>query len=1403
YLSGMEFNSLRTSVSSSIVCPRLAALFTKERRVSFFIPFSGSHNRKDRVTFDSSRSYASPVVVFSNHWDSLDLLCEIRVSQIEDLEKSSKIWGFLDNSNRLMNRLRVRSLFSSKTGARYYSIDDLSSISAKDRTGHGTHVASIVAGNYVKGASYFGIADGVAKGGIPSARLAVYKVCDVVCHTTDLLSAFDYAIADGVDVLSVSMALDTTLGFTIDPIVIGSLHAVRRNILTSVAAGNEGPDLGSIKNSAPWMLTAGASDIDRRIIAKVRLGNGTIIEGQGVNAFPSSYRSDKHELSSTMLREVPKVQILKSEVVHNSDARLVATFSSRGPSKFVPNIIKPDVTAPGVEVLAVFSHKAAPSEYPIDNRSVEYNILSGTSMACPHVTAAAVYVKSFHPSWSPSAIKYALMTTAWKFFDGLHPEAEFAYGSGHINALMATDPGLVYETRVEEYQSLTATNASFPSDREINYPSMAALVDKQSFVMSIPRTVRNVGQANSTYVAVIDGELSYLRISVEPSTLQFTALNENLSFVVTVRGKRMKPLTTRRASLVWTDGVQKAIHMQIILEANGLWEMIEPNEKTQADNKKDKTAIAFLYQALPEEQLLQITKHKTAKAIWDALKTRHIGEERVQQASQSGHTMEDETLVRKLLNAIPDRYLQIVASIKHYSYLSEMTMEEAIGRLKTYEERIKYKRDKQVNNQKSLMFTRHEGQRKPFREYGHGRFNQSRGREQGKNNYQSKKEERVSFEEDTRDKSQVTCYRCHKLRHYAYESKVKAAIYRVMPFGAGTLPVRYLDWVKELRLLFGLIIGSSLVHYASLYLRDIYEAGFSLSCEIADVVKNGEWKRTAIWINMEGSLRLCGFWGAWMFFYSCISVEYLAVWKLSMRRCCNSECEWVAHLKQPIPPASVVPTGQHVAPEILAAHTAWIIGSKEIAGLMLMSMEPDIQRNLETLHAHEMLLELKTLTLEEELSLVLRRVAEEEKECSFGSWWFRASRKLKPGALSLYVGNGQCEAVEAIGLFNLCLPSRLEIVLNNCHYASSISRGVIYHFVNNTIQVFRNNMVYFSAIPRDGIFEIDLKKRIKKLQHDGLLDSTELKAFEKCVSCMSGKMARKHYTHQVERAKDLLGLIHTDHKHEVFETFKAIQKELENQLGKTIKSLHSDHEGENMSQEFFDHLKDHGIISHRTPPYTPQHNGMSERRNRTLLYMVQSMMSQTTLPKSFWDYALETAARILNMVQTKKIKKTPYERDTLTKPEKLEPRSIKCIFIGYPKKTIGYSFYYPPENKLLVAQNAKFLENSLITQEASGSLEDLKIIQKEDTYPSIDTSLNHKEDDLEIDEPQSDIVPIRRSTRTRHAPDRMYLYIDAEEHELGDLGKPANYKAALLDPESEKWLNAMNVEIQSMKYNEV
>nr|GEX57932.1 hypothetical protein [Tanacetum cinerariifolium] len=465
-------------------------------------------------------------------------------------------------------------------------------------------------------------------------------------------------------------------------------------------------------------------------------------------------------------------------------------------------------------------------------------------------------------------------------------------------------------------------------------------------------------------------------------------------------------------------------------------------------------------------------------------------------------------------------------------------------------------------------------------------------------------------------------------------------------------------------------------------------------------------------------------------------VDQVVAMTLTRRRIVLSVEDKLDYLEHPIPPAPVsAQAGQQVALKALAAHAAWVKGSKEIIGLMLMTMESDIQLNLENLGAYEMLQELKTLFAQQAEHFVqnynMHGMGKTDNELHAMLKLHEQTLTNKAPVLHV-IQAGKHATVEATGSFHLCLPSGLVIVLNNYHYAPSITRGVILvlrlyndgyvnRFVDNTIQVFRNNMVYFSAVPRD-----------------------------------------------------------------------AFQKEVEHQLSKTIKSLRSDHEGEYMSQEFLDHIKEHVIIAHRTPPYTPQYNGVSERRNGTLLDMVEKT------PYEVWHgQALKLS--YLKVWGCEALVK----RDTLTKPDKLKPKSIKCVFVGYIKKTIGYSFYYPPKNKVLVARNAEFLENSLITQEASGSFEDLKIIQEEDTHPSINTSSHHEDDDLEINEHQSDIIPIHRSTKTRHAPDRMCLYVDVEEHELGDLGEPTNYKAALLDLKSDKWMNAMNVEMQSMKDNEV
>nr|GEW49943.1 hypothetical protein [Tanacetum cinerariifolium] len=200
-----------------------------------------------------------------------------------------------------------------------------------------------------------------------------------------------------------------------------------------------------------------------------------------------------------------------------------------------------------------------------------------------------------------------------------------------------------------------------------------------------------------------------------------------------------------------------------------------------------------------------------------------------------------------------------------------------------------------------------------------------------------------------------------------------------------------------------------------------------------------------------------------------------------------------------------------------------------------------------------------------------------------------------------------------------------------------------------------------------------------------------------------------------------------------------------------------------------------------TPPYTPQHSGVCKRRNHILHDMVRLMMNLTTMPLSFWDYARESATRILNMVQTEKDDKTPYKlwygkvpnlsylkvwgckalmkRDTL---DKFQQRSVKCIFVGCPKETIV----------------------------SSGSVVKLEEIQDEDTSPSKNTSQHLVE--AKSLKPQIDVALIRRSKKTHRAPNRLCLNVEVEEYSLEDINEPTNYKVALLNPEFDKLIDAMN-----------
>lgn len=172
-------------------------------------------------------------------------------------------------------------------GARFYSNLHVSTIptaargSPRDSIGHGTHTASTAGGTRVENASYYGLARGTARGGLPSARIASYKACTPDgCSGSIILKAIDDAVKDGVDIISISIGLSSIFqsDYLNDPIALGAFHADEKGVMVICSGGNDGPDPSTIVNSAPWIFTVAASTIDRGFQSRILLGNNQSLQ---------------------------------------------------------------------------------------------------------------------------------------------------------------------------------------------------------------------------------------------------------------------------------------------------------------------------------------------------------------------------------------------------------------------------------------------------------------------------------------------------------------------------------------------------------------------------------------------------------------------------------------------------------------------------------------------------------------------------------------------------------------------------------------------------------------------------------------------------------------------------------------------------------------------------------------------------------------------------------------------------------------------------------------------------------------------------------------------------------------------------------------------------------------------
>ncbi|CAM8908921.1 unnamed protein product [Rhodiola kirilowii] len=546
------------------------------------------------------------------------------------------------------------------------------SFSPRDTEGHGTHTASTAAGSVVRNASFFQYAPGIARGMATKARIAVYKICwSLGCYDSDILAAMDQAVADRVHVISLSVGSNGYApSYDYDSIAIGAFGAAQNGVLVSCSAGNSGPGPYTAVNIAPWILTVGASTLDREFPADVILGDSRVFGGVSLYSdepldesiqlplvyaancgsrycYPGDLNSslvtgklvvcdrggnarvqkgyavklaggvamilantedsgeeliaDSHLIPATMLGQKVADQVksyiktsssptgsisFKGTVYGTEPAPKVAAFSSRGPNYRTPEILKPDVIAPGVNILAGWTGDVGPTDLDIDPRRVEFNIISGTSMSCPHASGLAALLRKAHPNWSTSAIKSALMTTAYNLdtsgqnITDLATGAEstpFVHGAGHVDPNRALDPGLVYDIAPKDYISflcsigyspkriqvivrepVDCSKQSLDSPGDLNYPSFSVVFESRNAVVKYKRSVRNVGSSADAVYKVEVNEPQSVEVSVEPRELVFGEGKETASYEVSFKsvvGSGFEAGLSSFGSIKWVDGV--------------------------------------------------------------------------------------------------------------------------------------------------------------------------------------------------------------------------------------------------------------------------------------------------------------------------------------------------------------------------------------------------------------------------------------------------------------------------------------------------------------------------------------------------------------------------------------------------------------------------------------------------------------------------------------------------------------------------------------------------------------------------------------------------------------------------------------------------------------------------------
>ena len=376
-------------------------------------------------------------------------------------------------------------------------------------------------------------------------------------------------------------------------------------------------------------------------------------------------------------------------------------------------------------------------------------------------------------------------------------------------------------------------------------------------------------------------------------------------------------------------------------------------------------------------------------------------------------------------------------------------------------------------------------------------------------------------------------------------------------------------------------------------------------------------------------------------------------------------------------------------------------------------------------------------------------------------------------------------------------------------------------------------------------------QNLKKLANDKLVEgfnSDAKKNLEFCEACTQGKLHRCSFPISgATRASEPLGLVHSDlcgkvntkscggaeyfltftddktryvwvyplkQKSDVFNQFLEWKAAVEKSSGHKVKTLRTDNGGEFTSTEFENYLKSEGVKHELTVPKTPEQNGVAERLNRTLVEAVRAMLIQAKLPQRFWVEALATAVYLHNRSPTKGVTDmTPFEAWTGVKPNvshlrsfgctvyahipkderrKLDPKSKKCVLLGYGTETKGYRLYDPQSSRVMYSRDVKFNESEFgFEKNPDNEVQADKRVTLE---------LSSEKEESEEDEVNNVEFNVPPPAREKRAPDRFGEWVTMASE---DIVEPTTVSEALHSPHSEQWREAMQQEIDSLQEHDV